>query len=188
MLQRAITTLTRLGSRTLLAGEIIALVLTVKSCTDNTASPTAEDGGGGAGGEVVGGAGGEGGAADTTTTTSSSTTSDGGAGGATTTTSTGGAGGSTCEPYTCGSTVCGTWDDGCGSMIECGPQCPSGQVCATWCRCEYEPQPPDFGLCKNGTVAAYCGGAGVTLPAGCTLTDKIWNGKPVSCCPAGQTQ
>ena len=132
--------LTRLGSRLHVVGEIVALVLMVKSCEQpaetgaggGTTTATTTDGGGGAGGDTGGMAGsggatgGSGGEAMTGGTGGSTVTGGGGSGGT---------GGTTaCVPsFVCGPKDCGMVDDGCGTMLDCDK--PSGigdpVTCAT---------------------------------------------------------
>lgn len=127
-----------LGSRLHVVGEIVALVLMVKSCEQpaetgaggSTTTATTTDGG--AGGDT-GGMAGSGGA----TGGSGGETMPGGTGGATVTGGgSGGSGGTTmCVPsFACGPKDCGMVDDGCGTMLDCDK--PSGIGDAVTCATE----------------------------------------------------
>lgn len=183
--------LIRLGSRLHVVGEIVALVMLVKSCEQpaetsgtggsTTTATTTDGGGGGDTGGMAGSGGATGGSGGETVT--------GGTGGATVTGGggSGGTGGTTaCVPsFACGPKDCGMVDDGCGTMLDCDK--PSGigdpVTCASQnanqdmggpmtcgaehtCECPAEGSQEAADLC-DGTVVQVPGVAEFCSAAGC---------------------
>lgn len=125
-------TMLRFGSRLHVVGEVVALVLLVKSCAQPAPPPCEECGTGGSAGAETTSEGGDGGSGGETATGGEgglAVAGGGGAGGA----MAGGAGGAAggageggaapCVPtFACGPNDCGEVDDGCGVMLDCDAQ------------------------------------------------------------------
>ena len=169
--------LSRVGARTFIVGEIVSVILFAKSCAapPPCADETCATGGSaGAAGSAEGGSGGAGGTGgDVTTGTGATgaggaaTGGSGGTGGATggggSTGSTGGSGG--CALYQCAASDCGTVDNGCEAVVDCGG-CgeQSGpddgpMVCgaAHSCECPAEGDSPEAMALCDGTVVQVVG-------------------------------
>jgi hypothetical protein len=97
-----------------------------------------------------------------------------------------------CHDPICVSTYCGKIGDGCGGTLDCGNQCPAGQMCAVaegLCRSEINCVAL---TCDNGTPSRYCGdigdGCGGALHcgtdcgrAGWVCENHICVGRPPAC-------
>lgn len=181
--------LVRIGSRPLIVGEVLSVVLAVRACVTQPPAPAVEatggDGGGGAAGGVeVGGTGGDGGVGALTAGGVGGMDAEGGGG-------MGGMGGDgaggaePCEPNgaTCENApqgYCGAVDFGCGVLdcsVSCGIAPPSGDMtCSVEGRCQCAPfdpvNPSADAACANlnGGVSRRCIGATPRgVPAGCVL-------------------
>jgi hypothetical protein len=184
--------LVRIGSRPLIVGEVLSVVLAVRACVTQPPAPAVEatggDGGGGAAGGVeVGGAGGDGGVGALTAGGVGGMDAEGGGGmgGMGGMGGDGGGGAEPCEPNgaTCENApqgACGAVDSGCG-VLDCSASCgiapPSGDMtCSVEGRCQCAPfdpvNPSADASCANlnGGASRRCIGATPRgVPVGCVL-------------------